>query len=175
MEKAPYSAFDHVKAIIALPFMVTVVMPMLILYFTKHWFPFDQLPETWTMLFGGIFLLTGLLLFIKSLELFIRIGKGTLAPWTPTRHIVVESLYRHMRNPMLLGVNLILLGEATFFRSGSLLIWNVFFLLLNHFYFIYKEEPDLEKRFGEEYREYCRNVPRWIPRWSGWYPELESD
>ena len=173
MERKAYSVFDHLKAILTLPFMVTIVLPAIIYHFSKRWFPLNQMPEIWTTLSGSFFLLIGLLLFIKSLDLFIRIGKGTLAPWNPTRHIVVESLYRYMRNPMLLGVNLILLGEALFLRSGNLLIWNLFFLLLNHFYFLYKEEPDLEKRFGEEYREYCRNVPRWIPRWRAWYPERE--
>jgi len=173
-KKKPYSIFDHLKAIIALPFMVTVVIPIFIFHVAKPWFPLHQLPEIWTTILGVVFLLAGFLLFVKSLDLFIRIGKGTLAPWNPTRHIVVESLYRYMRNPMLLGVNLILLGEATFWRSGNLLIWNISFLLLNHFYFLYKEEPDLERRFGEEYQEYCRNVPRWIPRWPGWYPEQES-
>ena len=165
------SIFDHLKAIMALPFMVSIVIPVLIYQRSKPWFPLDQLPDLWTKILGGLFLLLGLFLFVKSIDLFIRIGKGTLAPWNPTRHIVVKSLYRYMRNPMLLGVNLILLGEALLFRSGHLLIWNLSFLILNHFYFIYKEEPDLEKRFGEEYLEYCRNVPRWIPRLSGWYPE----
>jgi len=39
------------------------------------------------------------------------------------------------------------------------------------FFFILKEEPDLVKKFGEEYKEYTNNVPRWIPRLKGWMPE----
>ena len=72
---------------------------------------------------------------------------------------------------MIIGVILILLGEAFIFRSGNLLIFMFFFVGLNHFYFVFKEEPDLVKRFGEEYKDYCKHVPRWIPRLKGWRPE----
>ncbi|MGI9544727.1 MAG: methyltransferase family protein, partial [Cyclobacteriaceae bacterium] len=124
---------------------------------------------------GPIFITMGLILFAKSLDLFIKIGNGTLAPWHPTKNIVVKGLYRFVRNPMIIGVNLILTGEAFIFRSGNLLIFMFFFVALNHFYFVFKEEPDLVKRFGEEYQEYCRQVPRWIPRLKGWRPEERSE
>lgn len=54
------------------------------------------------------------------------------------------------------------------------MLLGLFFFTLNHFYFIFHKEPGLAKRFGEEYEEYCRNVPRWIPRWKPWQPELED-
>ena len=46
--------------------------------------------------------------------------------------------------------------------------WALFFFGLNSVYFILKEEPDLLKRFGEDYKNYKENVPRWIPRWKPW-------
>ena len=119
---------------------------------------------------GFAFVLTGLTLMFLTIRMFIRIGKGTLAPWHPTRKLVTGSLYGHVRNPMILGVNTVLVGEAIIFRSWNIGIWAASFFIINTVYFILSEEPGLKKRFGDEYDEYKRNVPRWIPRWRPWKP-----
>ena len=69
-----------------------------------------------------------------------------------------------MRNPMMAGVFLVLLGEALFFGSVPLGVWFLFFSGLCLVLIPAWEEPDLEKRFGEPYREYKGQVPRWIPK-----------
>jgi protein-S-isoprenylcysteine O-methyltransferase Ste14 len=71
---------------------------------------------------------------------------------------------------MILSVILVVLGEAFLFASIWIGAMAVFFYLLNTVYFVFSEEPGLEKRFGEEYLEYKRNVPRWIPRLRPWKP-----
>ena len=76
--------------------------------------------------------------------------------------------YRHVRNPMISGVALILAGEALLWRSGALALWLGVFFVINHTYFLLSEEPGLERRFGESYRAYRANVPRWIPRARPW-------
>jgi len=75
---------------------------------------------------------------------------------------------------MIGGVVFILLGETLMLGAGILLLWTLFFLFGNHFYFIYSEEPGLEKRFGEDYLVYKANVPRWFPRRSPWILEFED-
>ncbi len=65
---------------------------------------------------------------------------------------------------MISGVFGILLGEALLFASAGLLIWAAAFLVINTVYFALIEEPGLEARFGEPYREYKRSTPRWLPR-----------
>jgi protein-S-isoprenylcysteine O-methyltransferase Ste14 len=80
------------------------------------------------------------------------------------RNFVVAGPYRHMRNPMIAGVLLVLLAEAAAFRSWPLLGWAAVFLALNTAYFILSEEPGLERRFGDAYRRYKAAVPRWTPR-----------
>lgn len=122
-------------------------------------------------LIGCFLFIPGLLLFVQSIFLFIKIGRGTLAPWDPTKRLVVKSLYRYVRNPMILGVLTLLLAEGLFFRSLVILFWALLFFMINNVYFIRKEEPDLHKRFGQEYQEYKNHVPRWLPRLSGWNPE----
>lgn len=170
------STFDHLKSILALPFIAIVVVPSLLLWLIPGFnLPFiEKLPPKVSYWIGGILLMIGIPLFIQSINLFIKIGEGTLAPWDPTKNLVVKSLYRHMRNPMITGVAFILFAECFLFKSSVILLWALFFVLLNHVYFILKEEPDLEKRFGTAYHAYKQQVPRWIPRLKGWYPEREN-
>jgi protein-S-isoprenylcysteine O-methyltransferase Ste14 len=69
---------------------------------------------------------------------------------------------------MIVGVLLILVAAALFFRSWLLAAWAAFFFAGNALYFPLVEEPRLEARFGEDYRVYRRHVGRWIPRWRPW-------
>jgi protein-S-isoprenylcysteine O-methyltransferase Ste14 len=117
---------------------------------------------------GAGVMLIGLLIMGHTIASFIRIGRGTLAPWSPTRKLVVEGLYAHVRNPMILGVLIVLLGEALAAASWRILAWALVFFLINTLYFVVSEEPGLERRFGEEYRRYKMNVPRWMPRLRPW-------
>jgi protein-S-isoprenylcysteine O-methyltransferase Ste14 len=105
-----------------------------------------------------------------TVTLFVRIGRGTLAPWDPTRKLVVRGPYAHVRNPMITGVLAILIGEALAFAARPLWTWAALFLAINHVYFLLSEEPGLADRFGAEYDEYKRHVPRWIPRLTAWRP-----
>jgi protein-S-isoprenylcysteine O-methyltransferase Ste14 len=124
---------------------------------------------------GGIALVVGgLVLLLETNRLFVRIGKGTLAPWAPPNHLVVAGPYRYTRNPMILGVLTIILGESMVFSSAGIFLLFLVFFVGNQVYFLKSEEPGLVKRFGEEYLEYASNVPRWIPRRTPWEPGLSS-
>ena len=167
--KSP-TLIDHFKSITALPVMVLLVIPYSIWHFTNGHPLFIWLIE-FRILFiilGILSFFIGVVLFIASNSMFHKKGKGTLAPWNPPKKLVIYGPYRYVRNPMISGVNLILLGEAFLAPSGYVLLWQIFFFLLNHIVFIYKEEPDLVKRFGADYLEYKKHVPRWIPRWKAW-------
>ena len=153
-----------------LPIAVTILVPLLILFFTS-WLPAWLLLFPLNYLVGVLSILSivgGLYLLGSTIRMFAEIGQGTLAPWTPTQKLVVYGIYRYMRNPMITGVLLILLGESFLFGSIWIYLWFLFFLIGNHFYFIKSEEPGLVKRFGNEYVRYAENVPRWIPRRTPW-------
>ena len=156
---------EQIRAILILPFTVTVVIPLLL------WIAFPGWGKTWNAWFLGIALpigAAGLALFLRTLRLFMGIGDGTLAPWNPPRHLVVAGPYAYVRNPMLSGVFLILFAESLAVQSGAIALWLVIFFLINVLYFRWSEEPGLRRRFGDEYEEYCRNVPRFIPRLTPW-------
>ncbi len=124
---------------------------------------------------GGLVLIgAGLALMYGTISLFARRGEGTLAPWDPTRRLVVEGPYRHVRNPMITGVLTILLGEAVLFGSPPLAAWLAFFFAVNAVWFPLVEEPALERRFGAQYDDYRRAVPRWLPRRRPWTPPAST-
>lgn len=150
--------------------MVVVVIPRWLL---RGWAASDTKWAELTAEFagsvlGGLIFLFGFALFVWCISLFARIGKGTLAPWDPTKRLVVAGPYRHVRNPMISGVAMMLVGEALFHGSRVLAFWTLIFIAFNYLYFIEFEEPGLERRFGEDYVLYKASVPRWIPRLTPW-------
>ena len=155
----------EIKAILALPATVTIVIPSILLYLSGWQADCFVL---WSVLVGIVSLLGGLFLAVSTIRLFSKLGKGTLAPWEPTRKLVISGPYAYVRNPMITGVFLILLGEALIFSSLAIGIWTAIFTIINMIYFPLSEEPDLRKRFGKEYEEYCKHVPRYIPRLTPW-------
>ena len=124
---------------------------------------------------GWAFMVAGLCVLVFTIVLFVRKGRGTLAPWSPTRTLVVAGPYRYVRNPMITGVMTVLLGESLTFHSAPIFVWLILFFLINNVYFVVYEEPGLVKRFGEEYREYRRHVPRWMPRLTPWEPASSQE
>lgn len=165
-----------------LPITVTIIFPSLLIYLTAStdlWFiwplTFDMTSpwDVFRIPAGAIACFTGLFILYITIGKFAKEGEGTLSPLHPTRKLVVSGIYCHVRNPMIIGVLLILLGESLVLPSLSILILCLFFLLGNHLYFMKSEEPGLVARFGEEYLEYKKNVPRWIPRRTPWVPAAD--
>ena len=160
------TTLEHIKSVIQLPFMAAIFIPSVIYYLRKESsiIPIHEIPATINLIIGAFTLLLGIIIFWRSLDLFIKIGNGTLAPWNPTKQMIIQGPYQYVRNPMLIGVIFILVGEAFLLRSGNILVWMMIFVAINTIYFILKEEPDLRKKFGDEYADYCKHVPRWMPR-----------
>jgi protein-S-isoprenylcysteine O-methyltransferase Ste14 len=165
------TALRHLLAILILPFVVVVIVPgWLLATFAapdSRWIAGSLMG--WIARIVGIMLLTlGLTLFGWCVSLFIRIGQGTLAPWDPTRKLVVVGPYQYVRNPMISAAALLLISQALLWGSWIMAVWAGVFILINHIYFVLSEEPGLEARFGESYRRYKANVPRWLPRLAPW-------
>src|SRR3974390_1334708 len=99
---------------------------------------------------------SGLGVGLWTMGFFWRFGAGTPAPWDPPTRLVIRGPYRHVRNPMILSVLALLLGEAVLFGSWLLLGWMLLFFGGNSVYFPLSEEPKLQQRFGRGYVEYCR-------------------
>jgi hypothetical protein len=96
---------------------------------------------------------------------FVREGRGTPAPIAPTRHLVVSGPFRHVRNPGYVSVLGMVVGQGLVLGNLAVIAWALGLLAGFHAFVVLYEEPTLRRQFGAEYEEYCRRVPRWLPRW----------
>ncbi len=154
-----------------MPFLIVMVIPSwlrgALAEYDTRW-PAGEPLALMAQWAGLAALLGGLALFIWCVSLFTREGRGTIMPWDPTQRLVVRGPYRHVRNPMISSVLFMVAGQALLWGSWLTGALAVLFFLVNHVYFIRSEEPGLERRFGESYRVYKANVPRWLPRRRPW-------
>jgi len=147
---------------------VLIFIPAAILWLTNYrW----KVNHPLLLIMGCVLLLFGISLAAWTMRLFHSLGRGTAAPWDPPKHLVVAGPYRHVRNPMLTSVFILQGAETLLLNSLVIFIFLVVFFIANMLYFPLVEEKSLEKRFGDAYRKYCQNVPRWIPRLKPWYDQ----
>jgi protein-S-isoprenylcysteine O-methyltransferase Ste14 len=152
--------------------LFSFILPVTILILIPLWIESDiSVKNLLTFIPGLILICTGLFLLVMTISKFIRIGKGTLAPWSPTKRLVSSGLYGYVRNPMITGVLTALIGESIAILSWNIFIEAVIFFIFNNLFFFFYEEPGLEARFGDEYLRYKKNVPRWIPRSKPYDPD----
>lgn len=119
------------------------------------------LPEFLSIV-GYITLVLSAALSYTSWQLFITQGKRTAFPTDPPKKLIILGLYRFVRNPMYIGNLFMIFSEALIFKSPSILVYFLVAFGLVHIYIIH-EEKLLEKRFGTDYTNYKKYVPRWIP------------
>ena len=164
-------ALRHMLAIAALPFVVVVVVPVWLARRNgTELAPGSGIGQILVQIAGLFLLVVGLVLFAASLRRFATEGEGTLAPWDPPRRLVVRGPYRYVRNPMISAVVFLALGESLVLRSWPHVEWALLFFAINTVYIPLIEEPGLRARFGEDYANYCRHVPRLVPSTRPWEP-----
>lgn len=110
------------------------------------------------------FWLIGAVIVLWSFWNFLVQGRGTPAPLDPPKELVAVGFYRYTRNPMYVGVLLLILGHFLWFGFWNLLIYAVIVTIAFYAFVTLYEEPNLKKKFGTAYEEYCEQVPRWIPK-----------
>jgi protein-S-isoprenylcysteine O-methyltransferase Ste14 len=130
-----------------------------------------ELPA-WVQLPGIVAVVAGAALALICGAMLSTRGIGTLAgeEWFMPREFVATGPFRFVRNPMSLGGVVLLTGIALWHLSAFGLGLAAAVFLVAHLVVVYAEEPGLEKRFGDSYREYRRNVRRWLPRVTPWQP-----
>jgi len=109
-------------------------------------------------------IVVGMVIYLWCAWDFTFAGRGTPAPIAPPKDLVVKGLYRYVRNPMYVGIVLILLGEAVLFESVELLLYALLTFSIFHTWVRIHEEPTLRSKFPDSYPRYCDTVPRWIPK-----------
>lgn len=138
-----------------------VLFPFLIHIFIDPIFSqYHPKPLRWL---GGCISTAGYILAVWCVMLFIEEGRGTPLPFAHPKKLVMIGPYRFMRNPMVLGTVLVLLGSGFLVGSSGILAYTFLLSLVMHF-FVLIEEKSLGKRFGDSYAAYLKKTPRWWPR-----------
>jgi protein-S-isoprenylcysteine O-methyltransferase Ste14 len=110
-------------------------------------------------------IVVGLAVTVWSVFHFLKV-QGTPVPFNPPPKVVDIGPYRYARNPMLTGVFLLLFGIGFSFSSVSLVFFFApLYVLINVWELKKVEEPELIMRLGDEYIEYRRKTPMFIPRY----------
>ncbi len=153
-----FKSFGFLFVILLLTF---VAVPLLLLTVAGGWLSFNI----------GLFRFLGLVPIVGGLALMVELaftfaayGEGTPAPFDPPRHLVVCGLFRQVRNPGYLGAVIALMGQALFDESAVVFLFALVMAVLFHVFVVCYEEPGLKKRFGKEYEDYAKHVPRWLPK-----------
>ena len=157
--------------------ILTVVLLPLFMIFIPYWMRrFDEYLTCGSFGFG-VFRYFGVILFLGALSvclysiifLTIRAGGmpiGRVKGGAPPR-LVIAGPYKFVRNPQQLGSIIMLLGLTIYFESLSILIYTLIVTVFSHIYVVMIEKLGLRNRFGVEYEDYCKAVPRWVPKIGG--------
>jgi protein-S-isoprenylcysteine O-methyltransferase Ste14 len=110
---------------------------------------------------GVVMAAAGIALDVWSVALFRRAGTSPL-PYRPASVFVARGPYRFSRNPMYLGMTLLLAGLGLWLASAWIALSALAGAAVIHLYAIPREERYLERAFGESYLDYRRRVRRWL-------------
>jgi protein-S-isoprenylcysteine O-methyltransferase Ste14 len=164
---------DRKKRWLYTPFAVFLFLCVVSLFFSAAYFAdrWLNLPSTrympWTLIAGLILLLPGTVLLIWTWVQFLK-ARGTPVPLNPPQKLITGGLYAYSRNPMLLSIFLIVFAAGLL--SGSLSLTLAFaplFVLFFYFQITLIEEKEMELKFGQDYLDYKKRVPRFFPK-IGW-------
>jgi protein-S-isoprenylcysteine O-methyltransferase Ste14 len=122
-----------------------------------------ELPRLFRVGIALALVCTGFSLGLAGVLSFVR-AKTTVNPTKPTStsSFVSTGVYRLTRNPMYLGLLLILLGWATFLSNAVAFLFSPLFVLYINRFQIVPEERVLSSKFGAEFAEYKQRVRRWL-------------
>ncbi len=168
--RTPTAAAGSAVFFVAAPGTVAGLIPWLI----THW-DFHQPLTHWAIAkaVGVLLICVGMLPLVSAFAEFVKAG-GTPMPIAAPPQLVVSGFNRYVRNPMYVGVLLIIIGQALLFGSLGLLIYAAPTWLLVATFVRWYEEPTLTRQFGTDYQEYRRGVRAWWPRLRPWTPETTS-
>jgi protein-S-isoprenylcysteine O-methyltransferase Ste14 len=142
----------------------TLIVPGTVAVYLPLYIARDQpIGSVGALVAGCALIVLGVAVYLSCQWHFAIFGRGTPAPIDAPSRFVAVGLYRHVRNPMYLGVLSVILGWATVFQMAVLLWYALAVATAVHLFVLFYEEPHLRRVFGREYEEYCAQVNRWLP------------
>ncbi len=130
-------------------------------FFLNEYFPGARFTSLAGQLAGGLIIVVGLVLLVSANGLFTRAGTDVI-PFRNVTTLVTDGVFRYTRNPMYLGMALVLLGCAVTVGAATTLVIPPLFMVIVQYRFILAEEAMLRGLFPEEFPAYCARVRRWL-------------
>ena len=146
----------------------TILQPGIVVGFIPYLISKEKISKVFKNVFefnnyvGFLVFIVGILVVFYCIYDFAKRGKGTLSPADKTKELVISRLYTYSRNPMYVGIILVLIGEVIFLNSIKLLVYTIIVFIGFHLFVILVEEPRLKKDFKEKYKKYSSTVGRWF-------------
>jgi protein-S-isoprenylcysteine O-methyltransferase Ste14 len=144
------------------PFTVIGTVPILLVQLDAH-LALPRFTSELSSSIGHLIMNLGAILALWSASR-IFLTKGTPIPTAPATQVVKTGPYAYVRHPMMLSLLVVGIGEVLATGSLMVLAWVPIACRAGVLFVSAYEEPVLLARFGDEYRAYCAEVPRWIPR-----------
>lgn len=149
----------------SMPLILVVYIPLLLLLLEYHRFPLIEFSEI-KYFFGIVLLLSGGLLMLWAYRSLMKDGEGQSGLCVQTEALVKNGPYRFLRNPMSLGIVVILLGESLYFSSIALFLYMLLVWAGMAYYIKNVEEYALANKYGQSYIDYKMDVNPWFPKLS---------
>ena len=149
------------KKKLKIPPPILVIILITSIYFSSD--KLDLISVPYRTLFSIVILSIGILVIINPVVKFIK-SKTTVNPveFKNVEKLVTSGIYKYSRNPMYLGMIMIIISTAVYYLNFySLLTPFIFYFWINRFQ-IKREEVFLEEKFGQEYLSYKTKTRRWI-------------
>ncbi len=148
------------------PFSVLFIIPHFLMKIVP--FPAEEGFGFAGLKIAGIILMwSGAVLAVWCSVLMFLYGKGTPLVTSAPQKIMARNIYGKIRNPMMWALFLVVLGEIFLYGHCILIIWLAAMCRIIYLIVVNYEEPQLERRFGENWDEYCKSVPPWFPYFGG--------
>jgi protein-S-isoprenylcysteine O-methyltransferase Ste14 len=140
---------------------IWLVIGLAAIFACNEFIPVARFTGSFGWYLGGFAILLGLLLLVHAGGMF-KLAETDLVPFQNVTTLVTTGVYRVTRNPMYLGMTLVLLGTAITVGALSALAVPPLFMAVIEVRFIRPEEKMLAELFPGEYESYCSNVRRWL-------------
>ncbi|MCX6005384.1 MAG: isoprenylcysteine carboxylmethyltransferase family protein [Chloroflexi bacterium] len=150
-------------------FLVFLSLIVIAAILTDKWLNLPSISYLpWTLIPAFLLLVPGLVLYSWTIKQFIA-ARGTPVPINPPQKLIITGVYSYSRNPMLMGIFLIFFGIGVIMGSLSLTVLYTPLLILVFYFQVTKiEEREMELKFGQEYLDYKKRVPRFLPKISAY-------
>ena len=151
------------KIQLRIPPVVQGLIALMLIWLLHRYLPFYRLQFVHQTASAVILIVAGLGIAVAGIRAFLKL-KTTVDPRTPEKatELVVIGIYKYSRNPMYLGVLLVLMGVAVYLGALSAIIGIASFVAFINKFQIEPEEIALQEKFGERYAQYAQKVGRWM-------------